>query len=72
MKNLPKFRFMFFIEMKCISKSVCCLVMENIAFSNPHLRKHIFKYIINESQENQKKQLKQTEQSKNIETKSGT
>ena len=29
--------------MKFISKSVCCLVMENVAFPVPHLRKNLFK-----------------------------
>ena len=34
---------MFLIEMKFISKLLWCLVMENVAFFNPHLRKIIFK-----------------------------
>ena len=37
--------------MKFISKSVCCLVMENVAFSVPHLRKIISKHILKQSQE---------------------
>ena len=32
--------------MKFISKSMCCLVMENVAFFVPHLRKNIFQIYI--------------------------
>ena len=45
------FLFMFFDRMKFISKSVWCLVMENVALSVPHLRNIIFKiYIQNDIQ----------------------
>ena len=36
----------FLIEMKFISKLLWCLVMENVAFFNPHLRKIVFKVCI--------------------------
>ena len=53
--KIRKFRVIscscFLIEMKFISKSVCCLVMENVAFVNPHLRKIIFKIYIQKIQE---------------------
>ena len=40
---------MFLIDMKFISKPVCCLVMENVASPVPHLRKIIFKIYIHKT-----------------------
>ena len=48
--KIQKFRVIscscFLIDMKFISKSVCWLVMENVAFSVSHLRKIIFRIYI--------------------------
>ena len=46
---------MFLIEMKFIFKLGCCLIMENVSFSTPPLRKIIFKIYTQETQENPKK-----------------
>ena len=35
----------FLIDMKFISKYVCCLLMDNVAFPNPHLRDFFKIYI---------------------------
>ena len=57
--------------MKFISKLWWCLVMENVALFNPHLRKIIFKICIQKSQENSKQKLNKKSGKKQIEE-SGT
>ena len=47
--------------MKLISKSGCCLVVENVAFFNPHLRKIIFKIYNQKTYENQGNKKKNEE-----------
>ena len=51
--------------MKFTFKSVCCLVMENVAFSVPHLRKKYFQNIY--SKNRKKLRNKKRNKSKQIE-----
>ena len=53
--------------MKFISKSVCCLVMENVASSVPHLHKIIFKIYTKNNKKSGKKMTKLETQSNKIE-----